>query len=231
MEKETKKLTLVEWCDQQVAEGHELTIHWEGGGDSGWAHFEIDSEEQSNEYIEELVNYMYDELDYGSWAGEFFATGQATYNTKTKCFEGVDNYSEDTTMNWDTEIPVKIPKSLWFDSVTILIQDEEANVEVSFNIRNGYLSDEHHTVEKELEEYLHDKVDDEISEFSESHNFRNIWEQKVINRSEFTEEGDTLVYIIEDLSMGTSSEEDKDIVLDVSVIDEHLKNDTEDEEE
>ena len=26
-----KKLTVLEWCDQQVAQGKELSIGWEGG--------------------------------------------------------------------------------------------------------------------------------------------------------------------------------------------------------
>ena len=78
-----KKLSVKEWCDQQVAEGKELTLRWEGGGDSGWVYFELDGSQVENEYTEKLVDYCYDVLDYGSWAGEFDATGEATYNPVT----------------------------------------------------------------------------------------------------------------------------------------------------
>jgi len=29
--KEVKELSVIEWCDQQVADGHELKLIWDGG--------------------------------------------------------------------------------------------------------------------------------------------------------------------------------------------------------
>ena len=86
------KKTVLEWCKEQVAQGHELKICWEGGGDSGWCYFQIDGEEANNEYTDHLVNSMYSELDYGSWAGEFTATGEATFDPSENAFVGIDDY-------------------------------------------------------------------------------------------------------------------------------------------
>lgn len=223
-----KKLTLVEWCDQQVAEGHELSITWDGGGDSGWAEFKLDGSEYNDEYTEELVGYMYDELDYGSWAGEFTATGTAIYNSETKCFEGVDNYSEDKTINWDTDIKIRVPKTIWFDILRINIEDEE--ITVRFHIKNGYLSDEHAELEEKIQTYIREEVDKEKDKFSEMYAFRSLWENIDANGSEFIEDGDDLIFTIKSLDMGTYSEIETDIVLNVSDIDEFIKDDNNEEE-
>mgnify|MGYP003335272251 CR=1 FL=1 len=49
--KQTMKLSLIDWCDQQVADGHDLKLHWEGGGDSGWCYFTIDGENAENKTV------------------------------------------------------------------------------------------------------------------------------------------------------------------------------------
>lgn len=226
---EKKQLTLVEWCDQQVAEGHDLTIHWDGGGDSGWVHFQIDGSEVSDDYTSKLVDYAYDELDYGSWAGEFTATGSATYNPETKCFEGIDNYSEDQSIKWNTEIKVLVPRSLWFD--TLMIDFENETIDTRFQIKNGYLSNKHSAFIEEFNKFLEEKISDVISDFSEIHSFRSIWDSIHIKRSEFTEEGDMLSFTIESIEIGTYSESEKDIVLDVSAIDDYFNENEENNEE
>lgn len=82
--KQQPKMTVAQWCDEQVKNGHTLTLKWDGGNDSGWVYFELDGEELTNEYTEKLVDYCYSELDYGSWAGDFSANGEAEYDPKRK---------------------------------------------------------------------------------------------------------------------------------------------------
>lgn len=48
--------------------------------------FEIDGEKEDNEFTNTLVDLMYDELDYGSWAGEFSASGTAILQPRNKVF-------------------------------------------------------------------------------------------------------------------------------------------------
>ena len=42
------KKSIVQWCKDQADQGNELTMKWEGGGDSGWVYFEIDGESTDN---------------------------------------------------------------------------------------------------------------------------------------------------------------------------------------
>lgn len=172
---ENKKLTIAEWCDQQVAEGKEIVLKWEGGGDSGWVYFEIDGEQVENEYTESLVNYCYDTLDYGSWAGEFDATGEAMYDPKQKAFVGTDYYSETDVETRDPKITLSIPKNLWFDGLSVEVEETEyevsnAGVNVKLIVQNGMVLDDHNQVAEQLKEqiveHLNNEFKDEIGEDS-----------------------------------------------------------------
>jgi hypothetical protein len=222
----TKK-SLVQWCDEQVAAGKEIGIGWEGGGDSGWCYFMIDgkqvSDGQTTEEMEQLLDLMDDELDYGSWAGEFSAAGEAIYSSEEKAFVGIDNYGEDDTEYWECSIPIRIPKYLWFDSVEYNFEDDEVRAQFAFKIRNGFLIEEHEKVATEIESYLEEKVNAEVNLFiaKSDAEFRSIWQNDTINRDQFTEDGDFLVYTLEELSMGTTTSEEKDIYLQLEIDDDH----------
>lgn len=217
----TKK-SLVQWCDEQVAQGKEIGIGWEGGGDSGWCYFMIDGSQVNNtEYtteMEQLIDMMDDELDYGSWAGEFSANGEAIYSPEKKAFVGIDYYSEDETIQRNCDIPIRIPKHLWFDSIEYNIQDEEANTEFAFVIRNGFLTEEHEALTSHLEQYLQTRVQEEIDSFiHDSHReYRSMWQNDRINRNDFEEQGDDLVYVIGELGIGTMDSSDKDVYLELT---------------
>ena len=156
---ENKKLTVKEWCDQQVAEGKEITLKWEGGGDSGWVYFEIDGEQVENEYTEALVSYCYDTLNYGSWAGEFDANGEATYDPEEKAFIGIDYYNETDVEERDPQVVLSIPKELWFDGLSVDIEEVEYevadyNVGVNLLVQNGMIVDQHTEVEEEIKKQI-----------------------------------------------------------------------------
>lgn len=214
---------LIKWCDDQVDKGHQLSIGWEGGGDSGWVFFKIDGEQVSESaetpQIEELISRMYDQLDYGSWAGEFSASGEAVYNTVEKAFVGIDSYSEDETYAYKYPIKITIPKKLWFDAIEYNIEQEEPIIDdVAFIIRNGFLTDEHTAVAQQIKESLDDQVEAAIAAYQklpDATEYRNIWQNERIERSEFKEEGDNLVATIEELSIGTYKSDEKDIYLEL----------------
>jgi hypothetical protein len=214
---------LIKWCDEQVAAGKELGIHWEGGGDSGWAYFTIDgdqvSDSEENDEIRQLTDLMYDHLDYGSWAGEFSASGDATYNATEKAFVGTDYYSEDETYNFDYLIKITVPKDLWFESLECNMEDEDPTINVAFSIRNGFLTDRHTQVAEQIKKSLKEQVEQGISAYNQleyTTEYRNIWQNDVINRSEFKEEGDNLVAYIEELSIGTCDTDEKEIYLELT---------------
>lgn len=215
------KSELIKWCDQQVKEGKELKLHWEGGGDSGWVYFTIDGQTISDKSdcpreIEELIELMYDCLDYGSWAGDFSATGEAIYDEKTKSFEGTDCYGEDDTHYQECEIKIRVPNHLWFDAIEYNIEDDEINVDTAFIIRNGFLTEEHDKVADEIKEVINIGANEAVNDYlrsSDALEFRSIWQNDRIERSSFKEEGDYLVFSIEEINIGIYNNTDKDVCL------------------
>ena len=164
---ENKKLSVAEWCDEQVKAGKEITLKWEGGGDSGWVYFEIDGEQVENEYTETLVNYCYDTLNYGSWAGEFDANGEAAYVPEEKAFIGIDYYNETDVEERDPGIVLSIPKDLWFDGLSIEVEEVEYevadyNVDVKLLVQNGMVIDKHKEVAEELKEQIIEQLNNDF---------------------------------------------------------------------
>jgi hypothetical protein len=228
MSKKAKKLqvkkSVLEWCNQQVIDDKELSIHWEGGGDSGWAHFEIDGATAENEYTEYLVNKMYDVLDYGSWAGEFNASGSAVYNPESQAFEGIDEYSEDETMSHGCNIVIQVPKKLWYDSINIDINchsDDQSRVTSSFNIKNGFLSNDHINFQQQLDTKLEDEINAVIDNFIEASgkDYRGIWQDLTFELKDGVINGDFVEYTIDELGIGTRSTDEKDIYLEITADD------------
>lgn len=225
MAKRPKKLevkpSVLEWCNKQVDEGNQLKICWSGGGDSGWAHFQIDGEDVDNEYTEYLVDRMYEVLDYGSWAGEFNAEGEAVYNKEEQAFEGIDDYSEDETMSHSCNIVIQVPKDLWYDNLSISIEGNDGDrtrIEARFGIKNGFLSDKHTVFISGLEEKMEEEVNAVIEDFidTSAKDYRSIWETINLEPKDGVVKGDFLEYTIEQLGIGTTSSEPKDIYLEIT---------------
>jgi hypothetical protein len=215
------ELSLIEWCDQQVKEGKELSMGWEGGGDSGWCYFQIDGkqipESKENEHIQVLLNAMYDQLDYGSWAGEFSASGTAVYNPTEKAFVGTDYYSEDDTESYPCNIQVRVPKKLWFDRMEIAMEGDDSNgSDAAFTMRNGFLTEEHNEFITNFLQEFDKKVEEVVDQFCKEPvggEYKSIWQNWDLQRSEFTEEGDDLVYEIDMLDIAICNTNEKDIYL------------------
>jgi hypothetical protein len=228
MAKATKKakkleveLSVLEWCNQQVADGHKLSMHWEGGGDSGWVYFHIDGKEVENEYTEYLVGMMYDQLDYGSWAGEFNAQGEAVYNKEEQAFVGIDGYSEDETMAHSCNIVIQIPKELWYDNLSISLEGDEnesTRIDARFSIKNGFLSDKHTVFIEGIEEKMQEEVDNVIQNFIDvsGKDYRSIWQTITLEPKDGVIKENFIEYTIEELNIGTTSSEEKDIYLEIT---------------
>lgn len=178
---ENKKLSVAEWCDEQVKAGKEIMLKWEGGGDSGWVYFEINGEKVENEYTETLVDYCYDTLSYGSWAGEFDANGEATYDPKEKAFVGIDYYSESDVVEKDPGIVLSIPKELWFDGISVDVEDVEYevgehNVDVKLIVQNGMVVEDHKAIAEQLKKQIVEEINNGLMQQigDESEVFGNI---------------------------------------------------------
>jgi hypothetical protein len=218
----SKKKSILTWLDEQANNGNKLCIVWEGGGDSGWCYFEIDGTTVENEYTEALIGYMYDHLNYGSWAGEFNANGRAIYNPETKSFEGTDYYEEDGHDNMESEIKISIPKNLWFDTFHIEIEcyyDETLSVATSFLVKNGFLTQQHEHFCRNLDEVLRNDFEALFNDYEDRNGvdeFRGCNDSWIINRSEFTEENDNLVFTIKNVQIQVAETSDRDIVLEIT---------------
>lgn len=211
------KLSVLDWCKEQVAQDRELSIHWEGGGDSGWVHFEIDGETVDNDYTQYLISAMYDQLDYGSWAGEFTAHGSATFSLEENAFVGTDYYQEDERMLYSCDISFKVPNGLWYDSLHYRVEcsgDESVSSDVSFSIKNGFLTDEHIEIQRVLEDVLDDEVPKLIEKFiDEGKEFRDLWISEGFLKTDGEDKGAYTEFKITELGMGTYTSEEKDIFL------------------
>jgi len=225
MAKKAKKLevkpSVLEWCNDQVDQGNELKICWDGGGDSGWAHFQINGKDVDNEYTEYLTSMMYDVLDYGSWAGEFHASGDAIYSKEEQAFVGIDDYSEDDTVSKECNIVIQVPKELWHDSLSISIEGddgERTRIGARFGIKNGFLSDKHTAFIQGVEDKMEQEVDAVIEDFIQNSptDYRSIWETINLEPKDGIVKEDFIEYTIEELNIGTTSSDEKDIYLEVT---------------
>lgn len=205
------------WCNKKHAEGVTLNMHWDGGGDSGWVDFQIDgdSTEEDQAFIDFLTEKCYNELDYGSWAGEFSASGDAEFNPTEGAFVGTDYYSEDDGETVECELRIEIPKDLWFDSLEIMIQDEEIDVSVDMIIRNGFKTDAHTAAETALSKTIETQVQEIVNDAIKykSIEFRSMWEEISLSKSDFTEEGNNVVHIVKEITIGTFQSEDRHIFI------------------
>lgn len=224
------KKSVIEWCDEQSKDEKELAIVWDGGGDSGWVYFEIDGTTVENQYTEALVDYIVDELDYGSWAGEFTANGRAVYHPENKMFEGIDYYGEDENEVLDTDIKIALPKSLWFDTVHVEVEchaEEHCRINVSTLVKNGFLTPKHSEICSNLEKELQDEFDAVIENYEDpEHDFRYCSDSWILDRSEGVALGDDLIFSITKLDVSVSNTSENQIVLDLTDenVLEHINN-------
>jgi hypothetical protein len=201
-EKEITIKEILDWCLKKTEEGSTVVLMWDGGGDSGWVHLEVDGEDSTDVEAEALVDMMYDKLDYGSWAGEFSASGEAPFDPDTKMFQGTDYYTETDSTNASCKIEIRIPKHIHFDDLEIHTEDEDCSISVSFGIRNGFEHPDAAALEAKLCDELKDQIikaaEDDVADEDEIDGF---WETYHLTReSDFTEDGDDLVHTMDHIT-------------------------------
>jgi hypothetical protein len=236
MEENSKVKSIIEWCNYEHENQGELKLVWEGGNDSGWAHFEIDDVQVDNEYTRALVDRVDNLLDYGSWAGDFNASGEAVYDPTTSTFVGVDYYNEDEIDVIDSDIVIYIPKALWFNSLIVECEvagyDEKCTVNARFIVKNGFLTDTHSVFCTALQEILESEFDHLFDRHGEVRNCNDVW---TLDRDNATDDGENLVFTIKQIEITVNDERENPIVLELddetaAAIDKQLNanNETED---
>ena len=225
------KKSIVQWCNDLHQADGKLALVWDGGGDSGWVHFELDGETLENDYTECLVERMYDTLNYGSWAGEFSASGKAMYNPETNAFEGVDYFGEDGHDTLDVNFKIHVPKKLWFDTLHIEVEsynDESPNVSVRLIIKNGFLTQEHSDFCSNLETTLTEEFNDLFYTYeSKANDFRGCSDSWILEKVNAIEGENDFIFELVQVEIQTIDSEERVIVLELdeqtaAAIDEQL---------
>lgn len=222
MSKTISKKEIIKYLNELSKQGKEIQIKWEGGNDSGWIYLEIDSVEDNSEEAETLSEYMNNLLDYGSWTGDFNADGYATYNPKTKCFEGENSYSEYEEDLAKADITIKIPDHLWFDRLILEIEcsyDEKPDISFNLDVIDGFKLNTHETFEKKMEIKLIDDVEKMIENHNDNNEDRSIdriFTLELINKDQFQHIDGHFVYTIDKLDVSVRTVQTSDIVLDIN---------------
>ena len=221
---------VIKWCDEQSQNGKEVAICWEGGGDSGWVYMEVDGSESSSEEGDWLVDRMCDILDYGSWAGEFNASGRAIYDPETKVFEGEDIYSEDTNESYELSdediITIKIPKKYFLEELRVELENVLGGGEVTIAplVRNGILNQELVKYCEDLQESVLEKAYKLLNEHTDSE--YSGWQTEIFNKEDLYESSidDPEMYIckITSLEYTGYSTEERGIIVDLNEYAEQL---------
>lgn len=203
---------IINWCDKMVAEGRTPIIKWEGGNDSGWVYMEDEDGARMEEpEAEALIDRMYDELDYGSWAGDFSSNGEAMYDPATKSFEGTDYYSETERDAAESFIRIAIPAFIPFDRLEIETEGQE-NIEVScaLDVHNTFVHPNTEAVMNKLTEQLKADMEDAVDKYFKKDHlswdvFSDYYSHYVIDRNDFKREGDELVHILENVEFNRNN--------------------------
>lgn len=211
--------SVLEWCEEQHKLGKELKFTWDGGGDSGWVEFYVDDNPAAGPQADNLIDDMYELLDYGSWAGEFSASGEAIYDNKKKAFVGTDTYQEVETRSFPASMSFSVPKDLWFDDISIRIEgrvEEGTEVIVTFNVKNGFLTPKHRKLEETIALEIVGQVEEFIANLSEDTNYDNIWDELRISSNDAKDKDDKNVnFVIDHLNIGVAYVLEKEIYLEL----------------
>ena len=219
---------VMKWCDEMTEKGHTIALGWDGGHDSGWVWLEID-EEQIDEVNHPagkwLVEKMYDTLDYGLWAGEFYASGRAEYNPETKEFEGTHSYSWEEADSVDisrSSIEFKIPAAFDFETVGVHTEGD------TFYVQTALAAS--HRLEHPDEEAFLSKLSEELkTKFGEAFDnseasgkeLASVWNDYEIPKSEMRLKGNHYIGSIKTIYFNYYEVEEKGVSI---ILKEHLEN-------
>lgn len=219
------------WFDEQDQAGKEIAICWEGGGDSGWAYFTVDGANIENEHTELVVDLMYEKLDYGSWAGEFYASGQAAYNSDEKAFEGVDSCGSDESRYLelaDNPIVFEIPKHFAFDLLAIMTEDQDCRTQAEFAGMNRFKRPDEDAFLNKLSDKIQSEILDRVEKYENSsrasgNEITSFWNEYTLRRSEMTDNGDTYVAVIDNIHFYETESEERNIQIELEEMLENAK--------
>lgn len=185
---------LIAWCDCKVAEGHVLTVEWDGGADEGWLILNVDGAQTQDPETEKLVEMMNTiiskEVNYSWWIGDQWSSGSAHYDPIKKTFFGKHGQTYDGEGEISCNIEIRIPIRTNFETLSLQFFDFEDQTYVDFVGEDCEALEE--VLAKELASRMKERALVEIAEDALAGCFLEL----DIPRAEFIEEGEDLVYTI-----------------------------------
>ena len=149
----TKKQKAKKYLDKLLSEGtKEIKVTWEGGNDEGSYYLYADDKDINIDWDKkdgtyDLIDFIADEIGYGSFAGDFNVNGEAVYHVEEGAFLGDDYYEETEEFTYKLRKPLvlTIPKDLWFDTIEVEMSgyDDDIDASVRLSITNGPVVQEH----------------------------------------------------------------------------------------
>jgi hypothetical protein len=213
-----------EYVAKLVSEGaKEIKVTWEGGNDEGSFYLYVDEEEVNVDWTKKdgaynLVDYIGDEVGYGSFAGDFNTNGEVIYDMEKGAFYGYDCYeqTEEFTYKFRKPLVLTIPKDLWFDTLEVDVSgySEDMDITVRLSISNGPVIQDHIDFERNSVksiEVITEELFDDIDEV------RDVWfNQGAFSRDQLglDEEGNSYLTLTE-LTYSKYVEEDKEIKIEL----------------
>jgi hypothetical protein len=211
-----------EYVAKLVSEGaEEIKVTWEGGNDEGSFYLYVDDEEVDVDWTKKdgaynLVDYIGDEIGYGSFAGDYNTNGEVIYDVEKSAFYGYDCYeqTEEFTYKFRNPLVLTIPKDLWFDTLEVDVSgySEDMDITVRLSITNGPIIQDHIDFESNAVKAI-EAITEEL--FDDIDEVRDVWFGKEpLSRDQLglDQEGNSYLTLTE-ITYSTYVEEDKEIVI------------------
>jgi hypothetical protein len=178
----TTKQKAKKYLTKLLSEGaKEIRVTWEGGNDEGSFSLYIDDKDTDIDWNKkdgtyDLVDYIGDEIGYGSFAGDFNTNGEVVYDVEKKAFIGNDSYEEQQEFTYKFRKPLilTIPKDLWFDTIEVDMSgyDDDIDASVRLSITNGPVVQEHIDFESKSAKALREIANQLFDDLDE---VRDLW--------------------------------------------------------
>ena len=170
-----------DYLDKLLSEGaKEIKITWDGGNDEGYYNLYVDDKEVTinwdlRDEAYSLIDYIGDEIGYGSFAGDFHATGEVIYNVEEEAFMGQDDCEmlDDFVYHFTEPLVFTILKDLWFDNVVVELSgySEDIDISVRLSVINGPVFQEHVDFESNAVEVITKEIDNFYNNVGEVNDF------------------------------------------------------------
>jgi hypothetical protein len=178
----TNKQKAKKYLTKLLSEGaKEIRVTWEGGNDEGSFSLYVDDKDTDIDWNKkdgtyDLVDYIGDEIGYGSFAGDFNTNGEVVYDVEKKAFIGNDSYEEQQEFTYKFRKPLilTIPKDLWFDTIEVDMSgyDDDIDASVRLSITNGPVVQEHIDFESKSAKALREIANQLFDDLDE---VRDLW--------------------------------------------------------